>query len=115
MSTQTERARTGEFLLAEANGSLSREQVTFAATTAILPAGTVVGKITVGGKWAPYDPDATDGTEAAAGILYAELPIATGDQPGVVLVRHAEVAETHLTGIDADAKADLAALQIIVR
>lgn len=117
MSTQTQRARTGEFLLAEANGSLSREQVTFAATEAIIPAGTVVAQITAGGEWVPYDPDAdpVDGSEVAAGILYAELPVAIGDQPGVVIVRHAEVAEAALTGIDAAAKTALAALQIIVR
>lgn len=48
MTTLNEGKHTGEFLLSEGNGTISREQVTIAAAAAAMDAGTVVGKITVG-------------------------------------------------------------------
>ncbi len=208
MSILTEGNHTGEFLLSEANGTQSREEVTFAALTAALVSGTVVAKIAKGttatsaanagntgtgtmgtvtvtagtangiynlritgeaanagnfvvegpdgkivgtgkvatafskgglaftladatdfvvgdgftitvaagtGKWAAYDDTHVNGTEIATGVLYTALPINTGDQSGVVIARNAEVASARLTGSDAAAVVDLAALGIIVR
>ena len=116
MTAQTMRPRTAEFLLAEANGTLSREQVVFAATTDIIPAGTVVAQLsTTGNKWVPYDSEGDNAADVAKGILYAELPVSTGDQPATVLVRHCEVSGEHLTGLDADATTALAAAHVIVR
>jgi hypothetical protein len=43
------------------------------------------------------------------------LPASTVDRPGVAIVRLAEVAEALITGLDADARADLAAKFVIVR
>jgi hypothetical protein len=107
----------GEFLLAEGNGTISRAEVTIAANSGDLAAGTVLGKITVGGKYTVYDDavDPVDGTETAAGILYAAVANSASDQTGVVIVRHAEVDGDMLTGNDANGTADLAALDIIVR
>lgn len=48
MATETMGARTGEFLLSEAPGTLSRESVTVASGAGKLSAGTVLGKITKG-------------------------------------------------------------------
>lgn len=45
----TESIRPGEFLLAEANGTISREEITIAAAAAAMAAGTVLGKITKAG------------------------------------------------------------------
>lgn len=45
----TESIRPGEFLLAEANGTISREEITIAAAAAAMVAGTVLGKITKAG------------------------------------------------------------------
>lgn len=67
------------------------------------------------GKYVAYDNTATNGTEVAAGILYAAVDATAADAPGVIIARDAEVAEVHLSGIDAAAKVDLAALGIIVR
>lgn len=115
MTTFTEALRSGEFIIAEANGSLSREEVTIAAAATALVAGTVMGKITASGKYVAYANGASDGTEVAAGILYAAVADSAADQKGVLIVRHAEVEESQLTGIDANGKVDLAANQIIFR
>lgn len=66
-------------------------------------------------KYVAYSDAATDGSEVAAAILYGDCPDSTADQTAVVIARHAEVMESLLTGVDAAAKVDLAALQIIVR
>lgn len=43
-----------------------------------LPSGTVLGKVTVGGLYGPYDNTATDGREVADCILFSSLTIASG-------------------------------------
>lgn len=110
MATLTEPIHAGEFLLSEGNGQISRENVTIAAGQN-LAAGTVVGQITASGKYAAHDPEAEDGTENAAGVLYAAVNAADDDKKGVIIARLAEVAGTALTG-DTDG---LGALNIIVR
>lgn len=45
----TESIRPGEFLLAEANGTISREEITIAAAAGAMVAGAVLGKITKAG------------------------------------------------------------------
>lgn len=111
----TEGKHTAEFLMSEGEGSISREQVTLAAAAGALAAGTVLGKITASGKYVAYSNSATDGTEVAAGVLYAAAPDLATDQPATAIVRYAEVASTALTGNDSAGTADLKALGIIVR
>lgn len=106
---------TGEFLLSEANGTLSRDEVTIAAAAPAMAAGTLVGKITATGKYTAYNNGASDGTEVAAGILYAPVKDSASDQKAVIISRQAEVDGAMLTGLDAPGTADLKALQIIVR
>ena len=106
---------TAEFLLSEGNGSISREQVTIAASAGAMVPGRVVGKITASGKYAEYNNAASDGTEVAAGVLYATVKDSTADQKAVIIARQAEVIESELTGLDANGKADLLALGIICR
>lgn len=208
MTILTESVRAGEFIIAEGNGSISREAIVIAAAAGALAAGTLLGKITKGaatpaavagntgngtiasatvganslagvyravciepatdagkfevenpagviigvatvgvafsaggigftiadgstdfasgdsftitvaagsGKYVAYDNTATDGSEVAAGILYAPVEDLATDQPAVAIARHAEVDETLLVGLDTPARADLAALQIILR
>lgn len=109
-----ETKHTGEFLMWEA-GTISREVVTLAAAAAALEAGTVLGKITASGKYVAYNNGASDGSEVAAAILYADAPDLAVDQKVTVVARLAEVNGAVLTGIDTPGKADLAALNIIVR
>lgn len=106
---------TAEFLLSEANGSISREEGVFAITVADVPAGTVLGKVTVGGAYAPYDNGASDGTQTAVAVLYSAVKANVATQPCVVIARHAEVDGAMLTGNDANGTTDLAAQAILVR
>lgn len=121
MATMTEALRTGEFILSEANGTISREEITVVSGQD-LAAGTVVGKITASGKYTAYDDDNVDGSQTAAGILYAAVDASGGDAKGVIIARHAEVSTDLLTwagtndaGDITAGKADLAALDIILR
>ncbi len=106
---------TAEFLLSEGNGSISREQVVISSAAGALVPGTVVGKVTASGEYVAYANGASDGSEVAAGILYAAVPDSASDQKGVIIARHAEVIQSELTGIDTPGKADLLALGIICR
>lgn len=110
----TEQARTGEFIVSEANGTLSRSSIVIVSGQD-LAAGTVLGKITASGKYKAYSNAAGDGSETAAGILYAAVDASAADTKGVMIDYHAEVAEDSLTGIDAAGKVDLLALKIKVR
>ncbi|MCD6706839.1 MAG: head decoration protein [Thiobacillus sp.] len=111
----TETLHAGEFIVSEANGTRSREEVTVAAAAAALPAGQVLGKITASGLYVAYSNVAVDGSEVAAAILYAPLADSAADQKAAVIVRDAEVDESLLTGLDATGIADLAALGIVMR
>jgi hypothetical protein len=110
----TETYHAGEFLCAEANGTLSRERIVIASGEGVLKAGTVLGKL-ASGKYAAYDNAAADGSQTAVGILYDGVDATSADADGVLIARHAEVVEAALTGLDAAGKTDLAALQIIFR
>lgn len=109
-----EPTRAGEFLLAEANGTLSRERIVVSSGEGVLKAGTVLGKL-ASGEYAAYDNAASDGSQAAVGILYAQVDATSADQHAVMIARHAEVKEAALTGLDSAGKTDLAALQILFR
>lgn len=107
--------RIEEFILSEANGFLSREEVTVTKGGTALKSGQVMSKLTATGKWVAYDDVGTDGTEAASGILYTHVPAGSGDVKAVMFVRDCEVVRAALTGLNANAEADLKALGIIVR
>lgn len=120
MTELTEGKHDGEFIYSEANGSRSREHVTV-VTGQNLAVGDVVGKITASGKYAIYNNAAVDGTEVAAGVLFAAVDATAADTAGVIIARDAEVNAAEL-GWNAQAQpaidagtVDLAALGIILR
>ena len=114
MSATAMGPRAYSFLLSEAPGTLSREEVTILSGET-LTAGTVLGKISASGKYVAYDDGATDGSEVAAAILTADVDASAGDQLATVIARLAEVDENKLVGADANGIADLAANLIIAR
>ena len=75
----TQVPRVEEFVLSEANGFMSRDEVTVTLGVAAYKSGTVMSKLTATGTCVPYDDVGTDGSETAAGILYTALPAGTGD------------------------------------
>lgn len=117
MSTLTfsDASRDCAFLLSEAPGTLSREEITVASGEN-LAAGTLVGKVTIGGEYVAYDDDGTDdGRRTAAGVLLHACNATDAAQKAVMIARLAEVSTSKLTGSDANGLADLADLTIIAR
>lgn len=115
MTTATEARRPGEFMVSEARGTRSREAISIEAAEGVLPAGTVLAKLTAG-EYAKYTGLGTAGLETAVGILWATTDASgASDVAAAMVARDAEVNSSMLTGLDADATAELAALGIIVR
>src|SRR5262245_52025737 len=120
MPNKTESVHAGEFLISEANGHQSREEVTILANQ-VLKAGQVVGKITASSKYKDYDNAAADGSEVAAGVLFDAVDATGADKKGVIIERDAEVNADLLNwGAEAGGDitagiADLLARQIKVR
>jgi hypothetical protein len=123
MTEMVEQTRDAAFTLSEAPGRLSRDVVTVdVPASAILDPGTVLGRLSGTGHYAPYDDRLHDGTETAVAILYARqanvgvAPIAV---QAVVLNCFAEVRAAGLVwgdGVDdAAGLADLAARYIKAR
>ena len=100
-TTQLEGKTPGDWLRSEANGNRSREQVTILAGSGsdrVLGSGTVLGKLTSGGKYVAQDPDASDGSEDAAGILLNGVTAPDGtDVEAAIIARDAEVNGAGLT------------------
>lgn len=122
MAALNETKHAGGFILSEANGNRSRENVTIAASQT-LQAGAVLGKVTSTGHYAVYNNDTNDGTETAAGILLNPVTTGSGEtKAAAIIARDAEVLGEELVwgatqdGTDQAAGiADLQSLGIIVR
>lgn len=120
MAAKTEGKHSGEFILSEANYDRSREEVTIVSGQN-LTACMVLGKITASGKYAVYANGASDGSQAAAGVLFDDVDATDADKKGAAIVRDCTVKAAMLdwgtsdaTGITAG-RADLLALGIVVR
>jgi len=116
-----ETGHAGGFILSEANGKRSRENVTIAEGEN-LKAGAVLGRLTSGGAYAHFDNDASDGTQTARGILIADCNATDAATPAAIIARDAEVNGHELVWASSEDDADiadgiteLAALGIIVR
>ena len=117
----TEARHPGEHIVSEANGALSREQGVL-ITGQNLVAGAVLGLITASSKYTELDPAAGDGSQVAAGILFAAVDATDADADCVVNVRQCEVMAAALTWPSAitgpeqtAAEAELVAAGIIPR
>jgi hypothetical protein len=109
----------GEFLVREPYGDVLREQLVLIAGQN-LKAGTVLGKITASGKYTILAPAASDGSQTAAAILFAETN-AVADTRTTMVTKHAAVNSNLLTfpgGITAPQRVtaldNLAAVDIFV-
>lgn len=126
MTFTAQAAPTGAHLSSEGNGNISRESVVVLSGQGVLPAGSVLGRITAAGanlgKYAQYDNAATDGRNVAAGVLWGAVDATSADAKGVAHVRLCEVFTERLawaSSADAAAKlaayADLATALVITR
>ena len=122
MATYTEPDLPLEFLIGEEEeGQASREVLTLVSGSGALKSGRVLGKITTGGKLAPYDNTASNGTEVAFAILAYDADATAADVQATTFVRLCAVKAAKLgwgtndaTGITAGL-ADLATKYIIAR
>ncbi len=95
MTTLTEGKHAGGFLVWETSRDYTRETVTIASGAGKLEPGTVLGKITTGGKYTGLAPTATNGSQNAAGILWADVDASAADAPGVVVLRGPAIVNRH--------------------
>ena len=120
---------TGEFLLSEGNGQISREAVVIASGSGVIAPGSVLGKFTSGansGKCSLSPNAAADpnvGNQTAIAVALYGCDATSADQTIAVIARDAEVKADalvfHSTVNDATKRAakaaQLAAAGIIVR
>jgi len=95
MTTLTEGKHAGGFLVWEVQRDYTRETVTIASGAGKLKPGTVLGKITTGGKYTGLAPAATNGSQNAAGILWGAVDATDADAPGVVILRGPAIVNRH--------------------
>lgn len=123
MAAKTEPRHSGEFLLSEAEGTRSRDNIKIASGAGKVVAGAVLGKVTASGKFLPHNPGASDGTQTAIAVLLDAVDATSADAACVAITRDAEVKAAELTyhaSTDtapelAAVQASLAAVGIIVR
>jgi hypothetical protein len=123
MATLTEGPHPSGFLIWEVLRDYTRETVTLVSGAGKLAPGTVLGKITTGGKFTVLTPGASNGSQNAAGIIWGHADATDADAPGVVLVRGPALVNRHeITWPEAATEAQittattaLAALGIVLR
>lgn len=120
-TSYTEQTHAGQFILSLGNNNISLDNLVLAAGN-VVDAGQVLGKLTSGGKLAPYNNSLSDGTQAAIGISLRYVDASDADAVIAVVVRSAEVKADELNWLsgtsDGDKSAayvDLKALGIIAR
>lgn len=123
MPVLTEGRHPGEFIMSEANRARSRDNITIASGAGVVKAGTVLGKLTTGGKYVPSPATGSDGSQTGVAINIYEVDATSADMTVSAITRDAEVngKELEYAGTVNDdtkkgAKAtQLAAVGIIVR
>jgi len=95
MTTLTEGPHPGDFLVWEVLRDYTRETITVASGAGKLAPGTVLGKITTGGKYTGLVPAATNGSQNAAGILWAAIDATDADAASVVILRGPAIVNRH--------------------
>lgn len=120
--TTYEPQRNYEALLSEGDGSISREKLVIKSGAGALKSGTVLGKVTTGGKYEGYDDGKSNGAEVAVAVLMQNVDASSADVEATCIVRLAEVKKDALqwiAAVDATAKtkaySDLSAAFIIAR
>lgn len=119
----TEGKRVAEGVLSEANKTRSRDTITIASGAGIIAPMTVLGRVTVTGKYIPSAVGASDGSQVAVAINLRGGDATSADLVVEALTRDCEVVADSLTyhsSVDTApeilaVRAQLAAVGIIVR
>lgn len=119
----TEGRRAVEFIMSEAQGQRSRDNIVIASGAGVIAPGTVLGRLTTGGKYVPSPATGSDGSQTGVAINLYEVDATSADVKVAAITRDAEVNGKTLSfasSVDDDAKkatkaTQLAAVGIIVR
>lgn len=90
-----------------------KKLVTLAIDATAREKGTVLGKVSGSGEYAPYVDTNNDGTQTAVAVLLEDVPVHAAAVEALVLV-HGDVVREDLVGLDANGEADLYAAGIFV-
>jgi DUF4097 and DUF4098 domain-containing protein YvlB len=123
---KTEKPHAAEAILSEANGGRSRDKITIESGSGVVKANTVVGKLTVGGKFKPSSVGVVsgdEGAETAVAVTIYEVDATSADVDVAAIARDAEMNGKCLNyeaSVDLDAEktakaVQLAAVGIVVR
>lgn len=83
----------------EAPNLFSREEVVVASGQN-LALGAVVGRVTASGKIVALDPDASDGSQTALGIVIRDVDASAVDTKSVIITRHAILSDKYVVWPD---------------
>jgi len=95
MTMLTEGKHAGGFLVWEVLRDYTRETVTITSGAGKLEPGTVLGRITTGGKYTSFAPGASNGSQNASGILWDSVDASAADAPAVILLRGPAIVNRH--------------------
>lgn len=95
MTTLIEGKHAGGFLIWETLRDYTRETVTIASGAGKLAPGTILGRITTGGKYSLLTLGATNGSQNAAGILWGDVDATDTDASAVVILRGPAIVNRH--------------------
>ena len=91
MTTLSEGKSLGDLVRYEAENRYSREEMTLASGAGDLKIGTVLGKITVGGKYIISRPAASDGSQTPVAVLLVNANATSADVKATSYVREAKL------------------------
>lgn len=88
---------THDWLVHENDPQLYRRAGVILSGSGVVTTGTVLGKITASGKYAPLNPGASDGSQVAAAIVLNRADATSADAETAILVGHAQIVPSQLT------------------
>lgn len=106
MVAKVEKRGAGFYMVSEANGFRSREEITIIDGQE-LSVGAVLGQITISGKYTEVDLVATDGSEDAVAVLFDEVVADGFDVAVAAHVRDCEVLGAELVYPDGSTGGDI--------
>ena len=80
-----------QFLMSEANFHRSRDTIVIVAGSGVVNPGTVLGKITASGKYAPSPATGADGSETGAALNLYQVDATSADAAVSAVTRDCEV------------------------
>jgi hypothetical protein len=87
MAVQTEPHRAASLVMFESDTLVTREAITIVSGAGVLRPGTVLGKITSGGKYKPATATGSDGAQVGAAILLYAVDATSADAQVAAIVR----------------------------